>query len=45
MFTGIIETIGIVDSIIKRGNNLDITIMSSISKVLQQINLFIYIFL
>ena len=35
MFTGIIETIGIVDSISKRGNNLDITIMSSISKDLQ----------
>ena len=35
MFTGIIETIGIVDSISKRGNNLDITILSSISKDLQ----------
>ena len=35
MFTGIIETIGILDSISKRGNNLDITIMSSISKDLQ----------
>ena len=35
MFTGIIETIGVVDSISKRGNNLDITILSSISKDLQ----------